>query len=69
MAGRLPDTRRICVITARRGDQGKRTREFGDLGGREREFGDQGWRAREFGDQGADNETRRSELGHQESPN
>jgi len=55
MAGRLPDMRRIRVVTARRGefgDQGWRAREFGDQGWRPREFGDQGWRAREFGDQG-----------------
>jgi len=54
MAGRLPDTRRIRVVKARRGefgDQGWRAREFGDQGWRSREFGDQGWRAREFGDQ------------------
>jgi len=46
MAGCLPDTRRVRVITARRGNQGRGTREFGD----------QGWRTREFGDQGANNE-------------
>jgi len=53
MAGRLPDTRRVRVITARReefGDQGWRAREFGNQGWRTREFGDQGWRSRENGD-------------------
>jgi len=54
MAGRLPVTRRIRVVTARRrefGDQGWGAREFGDQGWRSREFGDQGRRAREYGDQ------------------
>jgi len=50
MAGRLPYTRRVRVVTAGQEERWRlmwRAREFGDQGWRAREFGDQGWRSRE----------------------
>jgi len=64
MAGRLPDTRRIRVLTARRGAVGEEESletkggeeesledKVGEEESLETKVGDKGWRRREFGDQ------------------
>jgi len=65
MAGRLPDTRRIRVLTARRGAFGEEEsletkvgeeesleKKVGEEESLKTKVGDKGWRRREFGDQG-----------------